>query len=349
MSIFSDRIQLLVSMGFVYILASVGLSTHVQVNMPTGFQSAIDGSLQSIYEADFDKMNPLNIHAIAIMGALKYAVFGQAQSGAIVGKDGWLFTSEEFEVGPNFRQNLTDAADEIVRVKALLKNHDTTLITVLVPDKSDVYAEQLSFVRPVEVETRRQYLLSLLAARGVVPIDATITLRALKNDGHGFLKDDTHWSPHGSKAVAKLVAAHNAYLDAFLTSASVTTVQGRSNQFDGDLLQFVQTGFFRKYIGPTQQHIDTFTTTVHTEGGLFDEASVDVALVGTSFSAKSDWNFLGFLQDALGADVLNFAAEGQGPFAPMHVFLGSSTFRNETQKLVIWEIPVRYTSKEIIQ
>jgi alginate O-acetyltransferase complex protein AlgJ len=347
MLVLSDKAQLLVSMGFVYTLAGVGLGTHMQVEMPTRFSSAIDGSLQSIYEADFDKKNPLNIHAVAAMTAIKYAVFGQAKSGALVGEDGWLFTSEEFEVEPNFHHNLADAADEIAQIQALLEENDITLIPVLVPDKADVYAEHLSFVRPVEVETRRQYLLSLLVLRGVTAIDATDTLRSLKNAGHGFLKDDTHWSPHGSKAVAKLVAAHHAGLDVPLTSVSVTTVQGPSKQFDGDLLQFVPTGSFRKAIGPAQQYIDNFTTTIQTEGGLFDDASVDVALVGSSFSAKSDWNFLGFLQDALGADVLNFAAEGQGPFAPMRAFLASDTFRNETPKLVIWEIPIRYTSKEI--
>ncbi|MFT5798028.1 MAG: alginate O-acetyltransferase complex protein AlgJ [Candidatus Azotimanducaceae bacterium] len=349
MLVLSDKAQLLVSMGFVYTLAGIGLSTHMQIDMPTRFESAIDGSLQAIYEADFDKKNPLNIHAVAAMGAIKYAVFGQVKSGAIVGKDGWLFTSEEFDVEPNFYHNLTAAADEIAQIQALLEENDVTLIPVLVPDKADVYAEQLSFVRPVEVETRRQYLLSLLVVRGVPAIDATDTLRSLKNSGHGFLKDDTHWSPHGSKAVAKLVAAHHAGLDVPLTSVSVTTVQGRSNTFDGDLLQFVPTGSFRTSIGPAQQHIDTFTTTVQTEGGMFDDTSVDVALVGTSFSAKSDWNFLGFLQASLGADVLNFAAEGQGPFAPMHAFLASDTFLNETPKLVIWEIPVRYTSKEMIR
>jgi alginate O-acetyltransferase complex protein AlgJ len=74
-----------------------------------------------------------------------------------------------------------------------------------------------------------------------------------------------------------------------------------------------------------------------------------VALVGTSFSAKSDWNFLGFLQNALAAEVLNFSAEGQGPFAPMQTFLASDTFKNTPPKLVIWEIPVRYTSMDMIK
>lgn len=349
MLILRDKAKLLVSIGFVYTLAGVGLSTHMQIDQPTGLASAIDGSLQSIYETNFNKMNPLNTHAIVSLGALKYAVFGQAQSGAVVGKDDWLFTSEEFEVEPNFYQNMTNAVDEISRVQKLLKDHDVKLIPVLVPDKSDVYTEKLPFTRPVEIATRRQYLRSLLTARRVTPIDATDTLRALKNEGHGFLKDDTHWSPQGSQAVAKLVATYHDGLGVPLTSVSVTTTQGRSNLFDGDLLQFVPTGVFRQTIGPAQQYIDTFTTTVKTEGGLFDDVSVDVALVGTSFSAKPEWNFLGFLQDALGADVLKFATEGQGPFAPMHMFLASDTFRNKTPKLVIWEIPVRYTSKEIAQ
>jgi alginate O-acetyltransferase complex protein AlgJ len=345
----NEKSQMLASVGFVVSLAAVGLSTHITMDKPSGDNSAISGALQSVYEAGFTQANPLNTMSISAMGAFKFAAFQQAEPGAIVGKDGWLFTAEEFEVGLNFYENLSRSATEIARVQAILKQQGITLIPVIVPDKADVYPEHLWMDRPMEVVTRRAHLLSLLAARNVAVLDAFDTLAPHKTWGGGFIKDDTHWSPTGSRAVAEMVAAHHARLDVELTSATVTTTQGPTVNFDGDLLQFVPTGALRTAFGPAQNQIDTYTTTVEAAGGLFGDITVDVALVGTSFSAKSEWNFAGFLQDALGADVLNFAISGEGPFRPMQDFLASGTFQNTPPKLVVWEIPARYTSKDMNQ
>jgi alginate O-acetyltransferase complex protein AlgJ len=45
---------------------------------------------------------------------------------------------------------------------------------------------------------------------------------------------------------------------------------------------------------------------------------------------------------AVGADVVNFAEEGHGPFAPMADYLDSDLAKNTPPKVVIWEFPVRY-------
>jgi alginate O-acetyltransferase complex protein AlgJ len=349
MLMINEKTQLVASVGFMCSLCAVGLSTHILMDQPTVNGSVIDGAMQSIYEASFVDANPLNNVSISVMGAIKYAAFKQAEQGAIVGNDGWLFTSEEFEVGAKFQENISQSATEIARVKATLEQKGIKLIPVIIPDKADVYPEHLRTARPSEIKTRRDDLLSQLATRNVVTLDAFKALASNDVGGRVFIKDDTHWSPDGSRAVAKMIASHLTNLDITLTPATVTTTQGPTIDFDGDLLQFVPTGALRPTFGPEQNQIDTYTTTVETAGGLFGDANVDVALVGTSFSAKTEWNFPGFLQDALGADVLNFASEGKGPFAPMHAFLASDTFQNTPPKIVVWEIPARYTSKEMNQ
>jgi alginate O-acetyltransferase complex protein AlgJ len=349
MSIKNNKAHVYLSVGFVAALAGIGLSTHMNVDLPAATNSLIDGSLQSFYEADFDKMNPLNIYAVTALSTLKFALFSQAAEGAVVGRDGWIYTAEEFEVGPNFDENLVSAADEIARVYSFMAANGVALVPMIVPDKADVYPEFLSIQRSGLVETRREKLLALLAARNITALDATPSLMTQKDTVASFLKDDTHWSPVGSRAVAQMLGSALTSIDVELTPATVTTVRGPVQSFDGDLLQYVPTGGFRDAFGPAQLSIDTFTTTVESSGGLFGDPSVDVALVGTSFSAKPEWNFLGFVQDALDADVMNFAKEGQGPFAPMHDFLASETFQNTPPKLVIWEIPARYTSKEMIR
>lgn len=349
MKTLNETTELLASVGFVIGLAVIGLWTHSFVDDLRPHQSVLNGDFQSVYEHEFVKANPLNAAATAIMGAVKYAGFREAEAGAVIGKDGWIFTAEEFETHEDFDANLSRSADEIVRVQTLLQSHGVTLIPVIIPDKAEVYSEFLRVERPIEVATRRAKLMSLLASNGVTALDAFDVLGASHVWKDGFIKDDTHWSPKGSLAVAKMVAAHQATTDVQLTPATVTTTKGPAQNYDGDLLKFVPTGNFRATIGPSQHQLETYVTTVEAEGGLFGDASIDVALVGTSFSAKSEWNFAGFLQQELGADVLNFSTEGQGPFTPMRTYLASDDFQNAPPKIVIWEIPARYTSKDLNQ
>jgi alginate O-acetyltransferase complex protein AlgJ len=54
------------------------------------------------------------------------------------------------------------------------------------------------------------------------------------------------------------------------------------------------------------------------------------------------WNFEGALKEALGADVLNVANQGEGPVRPMQEYLVSETLQNTPPELVIWEIPERF-------
>jgi alginate O-acetyltransferase complex protein AlgJ len=67
-----------------------------------------------------------------------------------------------------------------------------------------------------------------------------------------------------------------------------------------------------------------------------------VALVGTSYSQDERWGFADALKVALGADVLNVAARGEGPFAPMRAYLEGETVVDVPPELVVWEIPERY-------
>ena len=71
-----------------------------------------------------------------------------------------------------------------------------------------------------------------------------------------------------------------------------------------------------------------------------------MALVGTSYSAGEAWDFAGALREALGADVLQAAQEGEGPFEPMSDYLEDDAFLQTPPRLVVWEIPERYLPVE---
>ena len=70
-----------------------------------------------------------------------------------------------------------------------------------------------------------------------------------------------------------------------------------------------------------------------------DDNLPNVALIGTSFSRNS--NFAGFLQQALGAPIGNFAKDGGEFSAGANGYFDNPAFKQTPPKLVIWEIPER--------
>ena len=67
-----------------------------------------------------------------------------------------------------------------------------------------------------------------------------------------------------------------------------------------------------------------------------------MTLVGTSYSANTNWNFEGFLKEYLETDVLNMADQGLGPLVVMDKYLENDAWKNSPPRLVIWEMPERY-------
>ncbi len=330
--------------GFVGALALVGALSHSGAG-PLPQADVIKGEFQSAYEDSFKAANPLKDIAVGAFASIRYGLLNEASPGAIVGRDGWLFTAEELEVHDNFDANIHDAAARIAEVRDELAAKGVRLIAAVVPDKADIYEDKLGLERPQHVRGRLAKFNGYLDLIGVDRIDAANALRVASADGETFMRDDTHWSPLGARAVADAIGRRLAGADIAHVNVETTALSGTS--FDGDLLSFVPTGPFRGQVGPAQQTIQQFDTTVEAAGGLFGDATVDVALIGTSYSAKSEWHFEGFLKQALSADVLNLSMEGQGPFAPMDAFLAGDILKTTPLKLVIWEIPVRYISKDL--
>jgi alginate O-acetyltransferase complex protein AlgJ len=341
----SSLANTVLAVGFVGTLAAVGVASH---NAPTqSFQvtDAITGTYQAAYENTFKNGNPAKDIAIATLGAFKYSVLKQASSGAIVGKNGWLFTNEEIQSSDDFRANIMASAAKIITTNDQFVSQNITLVPVIIPDKADVYANQLPFTRPNEIKTRYSDFMAMLSSAGIDAIDGKAALIDAKAKTQVFMSDDTHWSPSGAGAVADAIAASIAGQN--ITQSVVSTTDLGSVDFNGDLLSYVPTGVLRPWIGPAQSQIQRYETTVASSAGLFGDAQIDIALVGTSFSAKPQWHFEGFLKHALQADILNLADEGQGPFAPMDAYLASDTLKSAPPKIVIWEIPVRYISKDM--
>ena len=330
--------------AFLIGLTTLGLFSHQSPKMK-GNISILKGSLQSTYEDAFSSSNPLRQTSIDIWGAFKYKVLEQASDGALIGKDDWLFTTEEMTSEADHTANLEASIQEIVKVHDALLAQNITLLPVLIPDKARVYKENLKQNRNVEISNRYGDLLSKLRENEIATISAIVPLERDKPIADVFMRQDTHWSPFGSKSVAEYIAQLIA--PGLLDKVQVETNNIGSEPFDGDLLKYVPTGALRPYIGPDERTIKRFTTSVQNNASLFGDTAIDVVLVGTSFSAKSDWHFDGFLKQALSVDILNMSQEGKGPFVPMRDYLKSDTFENTPPKLIIWEIPERYTTQDL--
>lgn len=318
---------------------SIALSTASVSNL--GWQLG-NGSSQRLYEARFDNAFPLRDLSRTTWAAFKIAAFGEVADGAILGVDGWLYSAEEFEepsAAPDFEEELRDIAGTIGSFGA-------DFLVVLVPDKARVMSAKLPTGRSAAFENRYEAHKATLVEMGITVVDAGQVLQTMDPSTTPYLRTDTHWSPEGAEAVANAVAGT---VDAAnFSQTGFRTQQTGTAPFVGDLLAFADTGVWSN-VGPKAETISTYSTvsTPDADGGnmgLFGDAEVPIALVGTSYSTLEDFHFEGFLKSALQADVVNYSQVGRGPFHPMHRFLDQMADTHTLPDLVIWEIPERYLS-----
>ncbi|WP_168770504.1 alginate O-acetyltransferase AlgX-related protein [Flavimaricola marinus] len=290
-------------------------------------------------ESEFEANAPFRDVSVHFWTAARLALFNQADTDVIIGEEDWLFTAEEFRRASSEVDLETELSRTIEQLSAL----GITLIPVIVPDKARIYEDMLPHARLYEIELRYGRLKTLLADYGFPVIDLEVALRDGRTSAETFMRTDTHWSPAGAEVAAKAIAAELSDMHGDTAAFETTTLQ--AVLFEGDLARFLETGPFATWIGPQPEAIAVPETT--STGGadlLFGDPTIPIALVGTSFSAREDFNFAGFLSQHTGLDVINLATIGEGPFAPMRSYLASETLKSSPPSIVIWELPERYIS-----
>ena len=307
--------------------------------------SFVRGEQEARYEREFNEALPFRQAAIATWGVLEYGLFHEGREGALVGTDGWLFTDEEVAFYEGAAAEMARKLRFIEQARAQLAEQGVALVIALIPDKSRVYAEHVGRPLPSYTEERYTAFHAELVSRNILAPDLLTPLQQAKQDTQVYLRTDTHWTPAGAEVVADALARAltGADLSGLFETEYVTEATGQE-LYSGDLLKFVPLGVWQSRLGPPPDRLETRQTRAATDagGGLFGVQTVPVTLVGTSYSADETWNFAGALQKALGADVLNLAAEGRGPLPPMREYLGSAELRDTPPTLVVWEIPERY-------
>lgn len=159
-----------------------------------------------------------------------------------------------------------------------------------------------------------------------------------------YFRGDQHWTPYGAERAAKIVADSVHKMPAF---ADVPKREFESHKSG----RMGKTGTLHNVAGQlcgtsyAVQYMDQFVTEPKGESGsddLFgDSGNPQITLVGTSHSGKN-YNFSGFLEQYIGADVLNVAFPGGGLEGSMIQYLGSEDFQNNPPKILIWEFSPLY-------
>jgi alginate O-acetyltransferase complex protein AlgJ len=306
-----------------------------------------NGQWTRAYERRFEEGLALRGPALTAWALLRYGLFAEGDRGVLVGGDGWLFTAEEFQNAAELEPSLRIDIEEVREVRDELAGRGVRLLVALVPAKARVYPEKLGrYALPAAPARRYEELRIQLDGLGVPAPDLLGPLLRAKEKGPVFLRTDTHWTPLGAGAAADALAEPAA---AFLREAGsprarFASSEGPPREYRGDLLNFLPLGRFAERVGPRPDSPrPRVTAAVEPAGaGLFDRIAIPVVLVGTSYSAGEVWNLEGALKQALGADILNVAEQGQGALAPMRALLAGTVLEEVQADVVVWEIPERY-------
>ncbi|MCG8609222.1 MAG: alginate O-acetyltransferase [Pseudomonadales bacterium] len=336
---------------FVIVVVVIGILSLRAINDYNPDQQAdwASGQQTSVYEKHYDKELPVREVGINIWAAIEYVLFREGRSGVVVGKSDWLFTEEEFR-SYSIEDDKTQAnLDFIKTVSTKLEAEGIALIISTVPAKARVYPEYTGTESPSAAANARYAMFQQwLNANGIAHTNLLPPLTENKSHHPMYLRTDTHWTPWGAQIAASTIAGEVRMRFPDLTGSSpFKSTFTPEIEHQGDLFSYVPLGNWFAWLGPRPDTITPANTEkIESETqalDLFgDDQTIEITLVGTSYSANPAWNFPGFLKEALAADLLDFSQEGKGPFEPMLDYLSSEEFQESPPALVLWEIPERF-------
>jgi len=345
-------VQTLLFCGIVAVVSTMAAVSVRSFHSPAHV-AWVNGSLAKAFEAHYDDVFPVKRLGVNLWTAIDYALFAEGLPGVVIGRQNWLYTDEEFNVSDDSTLNIRTNLALIAGVKKKLAARNVTLVIGAVPAKAAIYREFVARRKPARTfGPLYDELLAGVRAAGIPTVDLRSTLTDGKQQQLTYFRTDTHWTPWGARLAATEIA--NSVRDTGLLHSSESPYVTRTQTiraYRGDLFSFLPLEpLFERLLPPQETLTVMKTEAVTSQNGvayssasdLFGDTEVpDVVLVGTSYSANTQWNFAGYLKEALGEDIANYAREGTGPFRPMLAYLLSEDFRRKPPRLIIWEIPER--------
>lgn len=312
---------------------------------PNGIAAFRDGRMTGAIEKALDKAMPERTGIIAFANALRWRITGGANAQVRVGKDDWIFLTEELQFDADAPQHLA-ARTALLRYTAqALQKKQVELVLAIVPDKARIHAQHLQGSYPRYLESRYSQSLAQLRAAGVKVVDLATPLAQAAAQQPVYYRTDTHWNQHGAQVAAQAIAAA---LAPALAGSAATTFQTSNQtasaaQRPGDLLRLMGLESASEGWRPLFD-TETAQTTVQVSQeaalGLFGDAAVPVVLTGTSYSQRG--NFHGYLQQALSRKVLNVSKDGGGFLQASTQYLKDEAFASAPPAVLVWELPERF-------
>ncbi|AZE03206.1 alginate O-acetyltransferase [Pseudomonas chlororaphis] len=312
--------------------------------------TVLNGRWAKAVETHYDDEFPIKRLGTNLWAALDFKLFNEGRPGVVLGRDQWLYSDEEFHPIVNEELNLQGNYALVEGVRQALKEKGVKLVMAIVPAKVRLYPEHLGDVQPASIHANLyQDFHARVAADKILAPDLLGPLQQAKQNGQQvFLRTDTHWTPAGAEVAANQLAKAIAdkvplmgQPQRFVTEAEQTVVH------KGDLRLFLPLDPLFENLMPAKEPLQKRVTRAAddqpaADDALFADNEVPVALVGTSYSANPNWNFVGALKQALHSDVVSYAEDGHGPVLPMLSYLKSDAFKNSPPQVLIWEFPERY-------
>ncbi len=303
------------------------------------FNGGVSKSIDTLYRGNL----PHRDTAVGWIGAARYVLLSEGRDGVVDGKNGWLFSDEEYRPVASEGQDIAEAMSFITDAKVQLAEAGATLVMVPLPSKLDISDDMSRSQARADVQASLyQDFMASLAQQGIAAVD---TKPALTETNNAFFRTDTHWTLAGAKSTAQSVARSG------LVPAGDQTFEisyAEPERFFGDLVSFVTSDTLAPFIGLGAETVSPYMANLvedAADDGALDlfgsDGPVPYALVGTSYSANDNWSFVEALKLELSHDVLNYAQEGRGPVAPMRDYLAGLA-NDDVPEVVIWEFPVRY-------
>lgn len=267
----------------------------------------------------------------------------------VQGKGDWLFRSRL-----DLRTNFDTSAHGYRRLRQLhdaFSRHGVEVVLVYQPTRALVHWNKLALAAQISFDfefARTNYKAMLARFEEIGFRVPDLSVLADEHEEHPFyFRADTHWTPYGAQRTAKIVADAIRRLPAFSGIARrefISKMTGRMVLGSQGVLQDAADQLCG--VSRAREYVDRFVTEPkNTSSGddLFgDGGAPQIVLVGTSHSGLA-YNFAGFLQEYLGADVLNAAMPGGGLEGAMVEYLGSDEFRATPPKILIWEFSPLYS------
>ncbi len=335
--------------GVVFILMLLGMFIYslpavysFARNQSQGVEMFFDGALLRQFETFYDKRLFLRDGSVRQWANLQYLIFREGASGAVFGVDGWLFSNQEYLVPNDFAQNMDNQLAQIGDVQATLQGAGKRLIILPVPMKLDVQRSRaLDQPSSQAIDLYDDFVARLQQQQvAVSPVRDAFLAAVAREDL--FLRNDTHWNPAGARLAAMELARQYPELKGDRHYASA---YAGHKSIKGDLVNFLNfnPNLRPQYFAPVDIQLYETLDSQPRSGAdaLFGEVQHSLMLVGTSYSRIDDWNFVGFLKEALQSDLLSVAVEAKGPFHAMDEFLASDALNDPALTTVIWEFPVR--------